>query len=185
MLRTREQVRVLSPADRDVFVALTEQDPVVNVFAGYRARLTNLDERWLGGQVWGRFEGDELVAGCHLGANLVPVQCTPDDVGAFADAASELPEGDFRRTQPRFTGENARANRELLKPVRAIAEAHGATPAQVALAWVLGQGPYVVPVPGAKQERWAVENAGAAGLVLTEGDLDEIAGLPRARGSWD
>ena len=87
MLRTREQVRVLGPADRDSFVALAEQDPVVNVFADYRARLTNLDERWLGGQVWGRFEGDELVAGCHLGANLVPVQCTPDDVGAFADVA--------------------------------------------------------------------------------------------------
>jgi predicted GNAT family acetyltransferase len=87
VLRTREQVRVLGPGDRDLFVALAEQDPVVNVFADYRARLTNLDERWLGGQVWGRFEGDELVAGCHLGANLVPVQCTPDDVGAFADVA--------------------------------------------------------------------------------------------------
>lgn len=87
MLRTREQVRVLGPADRDQFIALAERDPVVNVFADYRARLTNLDERWLGGQVWGRFAGDELVAGCHLGANLVPVQCTPDDVDAFADAA--------------------------------------------------------------------------------------------------
>jgi predicted GNAT family acetyltransferase len=87
VLRTREQVRVLGPGDRDGFVALAEQDPVVNVFADYRARLTNLDERWLGGQVWGRFEGDELVAGCHLGANLVPVQCTPEDVGAFADVA--------------------------------------------------------------------------------------------------
>ncbi|MDT0183836.1 GNAT family N-acetyltransferase [Microbacterium sp. ARD31] len=87
MLRTREQVRVLGPADRDRFIALAEQDPVVNVFADYRARLTNLDERWLGGQVWGRFVGDDLVAGCHLGANLVPVQCTPDDVVAFADAA--------------------------------------------------------------------------------------------------
>ena len=78
---------MLGPGDRDRFVALAEQDPVVNVFADYRARLTNLDERWLGGQVWGRFEGEELVAGCHLGANLVPVQCTPDDVGAFADVA--------------------------------------------------------------------------------------------------
>ena len=87
MLRTREQVRVLGPGDRDAFIALAEQDPVVNVFADYRARLTNLDERWLGGQVWGRFESDRLVAGCHLGANLVPVQCTPDDVGAFADVA--------------------------------------------------------------------------------------------------
>ena len=87
MLRTREQVRVLGPGDRDRFVALAERDPVVNVFADYRARLTNLDERWLGGQVWGRFENDELVAGCHLGANLVPVECTPADVGAFAEAA--------------------------------------------------------------------------------------------------
>jgi predicted GNAT family acetyltransferase len=87
VLRTREQVRVLGPGDRDSFIALAEQDPVVNVFADYRARLTNLDERWLGGQVWGRFEGEDLVAGCHLGANLVPVQCTPDDVGAFADVA--------------------------------------------------------------------------------------------------
>ncbi|UFN45698.1 GNAT family N-acetyltransferase [Nocardioides okcheonensis] len=87
MLRTRELVRVLGPADRDRFIELAEQDPVVNVFADYRARLTNLDERWLGGQVWGRFVGEDLVAGCHLGANLVPVQCTPDDVGAFADVA--------------------------------------------------------------------------------------------------
>ncbi len=87
MLRTREQVRVLGPADRDRFIALTEQNPVVNVFVDYRARLTNLDERWLGGQVWGRFLDDELVSGCHLGANLIPVQCTPSDVTAFADAA--------------------------------------------------------------------------------------------------
>jgi predicted GNAT family acetyltransferase len=87
VLKTREQVRVLGPEDRDRFIALAERDPVVNVFADYRARLTNLDERWLGGQVWGRFEGEELVAGCHLGANLVPVQCSPDDVGAFADVA--------------------------------------------------------------------------------------------------
>ncbi len=78
---------MLGPGDRDAFIALAEQDPVVNVFADYRARLTNLDERWLGGQVWGRFEGNRLVAGCHLGANLVPVQCTRDDVGVFADVA--------------------------------------------------------------------------------------------------
>lgn len=87
MLKSREQVRVLTPADRDQFIALAEQDPVVNVFVDYRARLTKLDERWLGGQVWGRFVGDDLVSGCHLGANLVPVQCTPRDVTAFTDAA--------------------------------------------------------------------------------------------------
>ena len=102
MLRTREQVRVLGPADRDRFIALAEQDPVVNVFVDYRARLTNLDERWLGGQVWGRFVGDDLVAGCHLGANLVPVQCTPDDVTAFADAALRR-----RRTVGTIVGDTA------------------------------------------------------------------------------
>lgn len=102
MLRTREQVRVLGPADRDRFIALAEQDPVVNVFTDYRARLTNLDERWLGGQVWGRFVGDDLVSGCHLGANLVPVQCTPDDVTAFADVALRR-----RRTVGTIVGETS------------------------------------------------------------------------------
>ena len=68
--------------------------------------------------------------------------------------------------------------------LRRIAEQHGATPAQVALAWVLRQGRHVVPVPGTKREQWAVENAGAAAVALTDGDLAEIDGLPRARGSW-
>jgi hypothetical protein len=87
VLTTRDDVRLLGPDDREAFLALTALDPVVNVFAAYRARVTNLDPRWLGGEIWGRFEGNELVAGCHMGANLVPVQCTPDDVGMFADRA--------------------------------------------------------------------------------------------------
>jgi GNAT superfamily N-acetyltransferase len=85
--RNNDDVRVLGPADRDAFLSLAEQDPVVNVFADYRARITNLDERWLGGQVHGRFVDGELVAACHMAANLVPVQCSPDDVRAFAGAA--------------------------------------------------------------------------------------------------
>lgn len=84
MFGGRFSVRALGPEDRDQFVALAERRPVLNVFADYRARLTNLDERWLGGQVWGRFDGDELVAGIHLGANVVPVECSPDDAAAFA-----------------------------------------------------------------------------------------------------
>ena len=87
MLTTRDHVRLLGPDDRDAFLALAAQDPVVNVFAAYRARVTNLEPRWLGGEMWGRFKGDELVSGCHMGANLVPVQCTTQDVGCFAEAA--------------------------------------------------------------------------------------------------
>ena len=87
MLTTRQGVRVLESTDLGAFLSLTGQDPVVNVFADHRARTTNLEPRWLGGEVWGRFAGGELVAACHVGANLVPVQCTPDDARAFAERA--------------------------------------------------------------------------------------------------
>ena len=80
-------MRVLESADLSAFLRLSAQDPVVNVFADHRARTTNLEPRWLGGEVWGRFAGGELVAACHVGANLVPVQCTPDDARAFAERA--------------------------------------------------------------------------------------------------
>lgn len=87
MLSTRHGVRPLGAADLDAFLALARRDPVVNVFADYRATTTNLEPRWLGGEVWGRFEGGDLVAACHVGANLVPVQATPDDAAAFAERA--------------------------------------------------------------------------------------------------
>ncbi|MBE7323339.1 GNAT family N-acetyltransferase [Nocardioides sp. Y6] len=77
-------IRVLGRGDLADFLALTAQDRVVNVFAEHRARATALDPRWLGGEVWGRFEGDVLVAACHVAANLVPVGCDPDDVRRFA-----------------------------------------------------------------------------------------------------
>lgn len=92
---------------------------------------------------------------------------------------------DLRARHPRFTAEMMAANQPVVVGLRRIAERHGATPAQVALAWVLHQGPQVVPVPGTKQEHWAVENAGAAGLSLTDRDLAEIDRLPAARESWD
>ncbi|WP_205474187.1 GNAT family N-acetyltransferase [Nocardioides sp. SYSU D00038] len=87
MLTTRHGVRPLGASDLDAFLELTARDPVVNVFAEHRARTTNLEPRWLGGEVWGRFEGGELVAACHVGANLVPVQAGPDDARAFAERA--------------------------------------------------------------------------------------------------
>ena len=59
----------------------------MNVFVDYRARTTNLEPRWLGGEMWGRFEGGELRAACHVGANLVPVQATAEDAAAFAERA--------------------------------------------------------------------------------------------------
>ncbi|MEV6653234.1 aldo/keto reductase [Streptomyces sp. NPDC051219] len=94
---------------------------------------------------------------------------------------------DVRARHPRFTAEVMAANQPVVAGLRRVAERHGdcTTPAQVALAWVLGRGRHVVPVPGAKRERWAVENAGADGVRLTDADLAEIAGLPPARESWE
>jgi ribosomal protein S18 acetylase RimI-like enzyme len=87
MLTSRHGVRLLGQADLSDFLVLTGRDPVVNVFAEHRARITNLEPRWLGGEMWGRFRDEELVAACHVGANLVPVQCTDEDALAFAAKA--------------------------------------------------------------------------------------------------
>ena len=87
MPTTRHGVRILGTPDLGEFLALTAKDPVVNVFAAYRARTTSLEPRWLGGEVWGRYDDGRLVAGCHVGANLVPVEATADDARAFAERA--------------------------------------------------------------------------------------------------
>ena len=87
MLTTRHGIRALGAGDLAAFLELTSQDPVVNVFAEHRARTTNLEPRWLGGEMWGRWVGGELVAACHVGANLVPVQAGEDDAVAFGERA--------------------------------------------------------------------------------------------------
>ncbi|MFF5717797.1 aldo/keto reductase [Streptomyces buecherae] len=92
---------------------------------------------------------------------------------------------DIRARHPRFTGEMMAANQPIVVGLRRVAERHGATAAQVALAWLLTRGRHIVPIPGTKKERWATENADAERLRLTEQDLAEIAALPPARGSWD
>nr|WP_277347959.1 aldo/keto reductase [Streptomyces sp. HNM0574] len=95
---------------------------------------------------------------------------------------------DVRARHPRFTGEMMAANQPVVAGLRRVARRHrgvGATPAQVALAWLLAKGPHVVPVPGTKKARWAAENAAAASLALTPQDLAEIDALPEAQGSWD
>jgi GNAT superfamily N-acetyltransferase len=87
VLTTRHGVRPLGAGDLDAFLALARREPVVNVFTDYRATTTNLEPRWLGGEMWGRFVAGELAAACHVGANLVPVCATADDAAAFAERA--------------------------------------------------------------------------------------------------
>lgn len=78
-----ENIRVLDPTDLGAFLELAAADPIVNVFPEHRARVTRLDPRWLGGEVWGMFADSRLVAAVHAATNLVPVGCTPDQARAF------------------------------------------------------------------------------------------------------
>ncbi|HEX3294571.1 MAG TPA: aldo/keto reductase [Solirubrobacterales bacterium] len=102
--------------------------------------------------------------------------------GRFA-SPDELAEDDFRRTQPRFQGENLEANMRIVAKVREIAEEKGITPAQLALAWVLAQGDDIVPIPGTKRRTYLEENAHAAEIELSDEDLDRISKeLPEVAG---
>jgi predicted GNAT family acetyltransferase len=91
VLRTRQNLRLLGPSDLPAVRELTSQSPVVDVFVDYRARLTQLEPRWLGGEVWGYEVDGRLVSVCHAAANLVPVQGTPDALEAFARHAASRP----------------------------------------------------------------------------------------------
>ena len=87
MSSTGGGVKVLGPTDVPAALEVIGRDPVVNVFADYRTRITQLDTRWLGGEMWGYVEDGELVSLCHVGANLVPVCATDAACAAFAERA--------------------------------------------------------------------------------------------------
>jgi len=114
----------------------------------------------------------------ELGIGLVPF--SPLGRGFLtggARPAEEYPEDDYRRRDPRFQGDNFAANMRAAGVVRAIAEARGATPGQVALAWLLHQGNDIVPIPGTKRRRYLEENVAAADLAL---GVTELAALDAA-----
>jgi aryl-alcohol dehydrogenase-like predicted oxidoreductase len=96
--------------------------------------------------------------------------------GAFKDER-ELGQGDFRHNVPRFAAENARANEAILEVIRRVADRKGASPAQVALAWVLARGEDVVPIPGTRRRARLEENLGALDLVLLPEDLADLEPL--------
>ncbi|MGY4904870.1 aldo/keto reductase [Streptomyces sp. 900116325] len=138
---------------------------------------------------WSLFSRDversAVSAAVELGVTFVPYSPLGRGflTGAFADAAKDLSKGDFRQYQPRFTGDNAKTNAALLEPVHKIAAAHGATAAQVALAWVQQRaevhGLTVVPIPGTRKRSRLLENVGATRLTLTSEELavlEPIAG---------
>ena len=85
-----------------------------------------------------------------------------------------MPDEDYRKTTPRFQGENFRRNLDLVKRVEEIAREKRCTSAQLALAWVLAQGEDIVPIPGTKRRKYLQENIGALDVDLTSKDLERI-----------
>jgi aryl-alcohol dehydrogenase-like predicted oxidoreductase len=91
-----------------------------------------------------------------------------------AKRAEDYPKGDYRRGDPRFQGENFDANVRAASVVREIAADRGATPGQVALAWLLAQGPDIIPIPGTKRRLYLEENVASAELVLSPAELRRL-----------
>jgi aryl-alcohol dehydrogenase-like predicted oxidoreductase len=89
-------------------------------------------------------------------------------------STDDLEPDDFRRHNPRFQGENFRRNLDMVDRVRQIASEKGATPGQLALAWVLAQGADIVPIPGTKRVAYLEENLNALDIVLDAGDLARL-----------
>ena len=133
--------------------------------------------------LWTRDPEDGALEACRrLGVGFVPY--SPLGRG-FLTGAIRSPDDfeadDYRRTSPRFQGENFANNLALVDTVTAIAKAKGVTPAQLALAWVLAQGPDIVPIPGTKRRKYLKENIGALAVQLTAEDLAAIeSAFPRA-----
>jgi aryl-alcohol dehydrogenase-like predicted oxidoreductase len=124
---------------------------------------------------WREPEDAILAALDELGIGFVPF--SPLGRGFLTgtvDATTEFSEGDIRSHLPRFTVEAREANLALVGRVRAVAERKGATPGQIALAWLLAQRPSLVPIPGTRRLSRLDENLGAAELELTADDLAEL-----------
>jgi aryl-alcohol dehydrogenase-like predicted oxidoreductase len=118
--------------------------------------------------------GIGLVPFCPLGRGFLT---------GLAKRPEQLDADDYRATgDPRLQGGNFDANMKIVERVRAVADAHNATPAQVALAWLLQRGPDIVPIPGTRRRRYLEENLGAAQLRLAPRDVERLDGVLGAEG---
>jgi aryl-alcohol dehydrogenase-like predicted oxidoreductase len=129
--------------------------------------------------LWTRDPEPEVLPTCaELGIGFVPF--SPLGKGFLTgkvSSSTEFAPGDIRSTIPRFAAENRDANLALVERVRALAEATGGTPGQVALAWLLAQQPWIVPIPGTRRLERVEENAAATALALSADERAELDAL--------
>jgi aryl-alcohol dehydrogenase-like predicted oxidoreductase len=124
---------------------------------------------------WRRPEQSEMKVLEELGIGFVPF--SPLGRGFLTgkiDETTQFADGDFRAALPRFQAEARKANQTMVDVLKAMAAKKNATPAQIALAWILAQKPWIVPIPGTTKLTRLEENLGAASLTLTAADLKEI-----------
>jgi len=157
----------------EVTVAQLDRAHAVHPVAAVQSELS----LWTRGPVervlpWCQANGATFAAYAPLGRGYL--------TGTVRSAAFQ--EGDIRSGNPRFTDEALDGNQAILTVIERVAGRHGATLAQVALAWVLAQGEQVVPIPGTKQVRYLEENCQAADLELSAADLAELDAVPQPVG---
>ena len=146
------------------------------------ASIAALQSEW---SLWERDVESEIAPTAReLGVTFVPY--SPLGRGFLTGSvprAEDLPDGDYRKADPRYQGENYDANMAAVAVVKSIATANSASPAQVAIAWLLAKGPDVVPIPGCKRRTTLIDTAGAAALHLTADDIAALdTALPQTAG---
>jgi aryl-alcohol dehydrogenase-like predicted oxidoreductase len=138
--------------------------------------ITALQSEW---SIWSRDIEDAVVPVCReLGIGIVAY--SPLGRGFLTgriESPDQFEDHDLRRRQPRFSADAIAHNRGVVEMTRAIGARHGATPGQVALAWLLAKGPDVVPIPGTKRAAYLRENLAAAELALTAGEIAQLDGV--------
>lgn len=126
---------------------------------------------------WRAIESNGILAACdELGIGFVPY--SPLGKGFLTGAMGKdfkLADGDFRKSVPRFSAEAMQKNQALVDLLKRIADEKGATPAQIALAWLLAQRPYIAPIPGTTKLHRLEENLGATAVEFSAAELRDIA----------
>lgn len=183
-LVTAGKVRSLGLSE--VSVTQAAEAHTIHPVAAIQSELSLWTRDALGGGIAGGVPGDtggedagDVVGWCAAnGAAFVPFSPLGRGFLTGTVTSADFDDSDFRSRNPRFREEAVKQNQRIVDVVRAVADRHDATAAQVAIAWTLAQGDHVIPIPGTKKPKYLRQNAGAADLDLTKADLAELDAVP-------